>query len=122
MQSTSADPDVQDVIERELRLLDPAVRQSPTAAADLLDPDFYEFGASGRVWDRRSVLDMMPTDDAEPTVATDITATRLAENIVLVTYRSRRGVRTALRSSVWRRLDGGTWRVFFHQGTPQPPD
>jgi hypothetical protein len=47
-----ADPDVQDVIEKELRLLDPAVRQSRDTAAELLDPDFREFGVSVRVWDR----------------------------------------------------------------------
>ena len=117
-----ADPDVQDVIARELRLLDPAVRRSPELAAELLDPEFREFGASGRVWDRRSVLEMLAKDDTTPTAATDFTATTLAEDVVLVTYRSRRGARTAIRSSVWRRRDGGPWRIVFHQGTPQPDD
>ncbi len=120
MHPARADPDVQDVIDRELLLLDPAVRHSPSTAADLLDPDFREFGASGRIWDRVSVLDRMAADDMAATAAVDITATRLAENVILLTYRSRRAGRTAIRSSLWRRCDGGPWRALFHQGTLQP--
>ena len=42
---------VQAAIEAELRLLDPAVRASPSLVLQLLDPDFTEIGASGRRWD-----------------------------------------------------------------------
>jgi hypothetical protein len=75
---------------------------------------------SGRVWDRGAVLDMLVMDDAAPTEARDFTATTLAADVVLLTYRSRQGARTAIRSSVWRRRDGGPWRIVFHQGTLQP--
>lgn len=104
---------------RELQLLDVAVRRSPAAAGELLDPAFREFGASGRVWDRASVLAGMAGDDGTPTAVDDVVATRLAEDVVLLTYRSRRASRIALRSSVWIRRAGGSWRMVFHQGTPR---
>ncbi|GAA1279053.1 nuclear transport factor 2 family protein [Pseudonocardia aurantiaca] len=117
---TSDDPDVQDVVERELRLQDPAVRHTRSAAAELLDREFHEFGASGRVWGRDSILDMMADHEAPPPTPDNIAATRLGEDVILLTYRTRRPERTALRSSLWRRRDGGPWRIYFHQGTVQP--
>jgi hypothetical protein len=49
------DPDEQQVIERELALLDPELRRDPDRIRALLHADFVEFGASGRVWDRASI-------------------------------------------------------------------
>lgn len=114
------DPDVQQVVTDELRLLDPSVRRSPTAAGALLDPEFREFGASGRVWDRGSVLTMLSSDDAPPPLVDRICGTRLAPDVVLLTYRSRTADRTTLRSSLWRRRDDSPWRIYFHQGTVVP--
>ena len=37
---------------------------------------------------------------------------------VLLTYRSYSRTGSALRSSLWV-LDGGQWRLRFHQGTPE---
>lgn len=117
----TGDRDLQDVVERERRLLDPAVRRSPEVAGELIDPEFREFGASGRVWDRASVLAMMASpDDAPPPVTDNWHATRLADDVVLLTYRTRRTGRATLRSSLWRRGDEAGWRVVFHQATVQP--
>ncbi len=114
------DPDLQDVIDRELRLHDPAVRSAPQVAGELLDPEFREFGASGRVWDRASILDVMAGHDEPPPLTDDLVAARLADDVILLTYRTRRPGRVVLRSSLWRRRDGGPWRVCFHQGTVAP--
>ncbi|WP_308257776.1 nuclear transport factor 2 family protein [Pseudonocardia lacus] len=119
MHTSGADPVLDDVVARERRLLDPAVRRSPDAAGHLLDPDFREFGAFGRVWDRDSVLTAMAGEDAPPPAVDDIAATRVCVDTVLVTYRARRADRTTLRSSLWRRRDGGDWQLYFHQGTVQ---
>jgi hypothetical protein len=116
---TSPDPELARVIAAELRLLDPAVRRSRDVAGELLDPDFREFGAFGRVWDRAAVLDSMAAEDAPPPRADDVTASRVNADAILVTYRARRGARTTLRSSLWRRRDGEPWRLYFHQGTVQ---
>jgi ribonuclease HI len=113
------DPDLTHVVASELRLLDPAVRRSPTDAGPLLDPDFREFGAFGRVWNRTSILDAMAVEDAPPPAAEQMIATWVTDDAILVTYRSRRPERTTLRSSLWRRRPGGPWQLYFHQGTVQ---
>lgn len=46
---------VEAAIEGELRLLDPEIRRSPELVGTLLHPEFHEFGASGRIWDRASI-------------------------------------------------------------------
>jgi hypothetical protein len=74
----SDDPDIAHIVASEPRLHNPAVRHSRDESAGL-DPEFHEFGASGRVWDRESILDMMSTHDAPLPVTEDIAATRLAQ-------------------------------------------
>lgn len=112
------DPDIDLVVAGELSLLDPEVRASRSAASALLDDSFHEFGSSGTVWDRESVLDsMLAVVDAPPEVM-DMTASRLAPDVILLTYRTRRPGRGTLRSSIWRRTQG-RWAIYFHQGTVQ---
>jgi hypothetical protein len=102
----------------ELRLLDPAVRASPELVAELLHPEFVEFGASGRRWDAASVLAVMGGGAAEPPIeVTGLAGTRLAADVVHLTYLSNAGGRRARRSSVWRRDARGRWLLWFHQGT-----
>jgi ribonuclease HI len=45
-------------------------------------------------------------------------ARRIGPDAILLTYRSTRAGRDALRSSTWIRDDAGTWLLLFHQGTP----
>jgi hypothetical protein len=109
------DADLEQVVARELRLLDPDVRADVDAVTELLHPDFAEYGASGRVWDRDSIVAALAEDPGVSGTAEDLRAARLADDVVLVTYRVD-GERRSLRSSVWVRDDDG-WRVRFHQGT-----
>lgn len=106
---------MQAVVERELLLLQPAVRSDRRRVLSLLHPDFHEFGTSGRVWDRMSITGVTDTS-TDVITATDVAARRLGPDAVLVTYRSHVGGRHALRSSVWVRTEG-EWLVLFHQGT-----
>ncbi len=108
------------VIGLELQLLQPQVRASAGELEKLLHPDFYEFGASGRKWDRSDTIlaltgERPPAEDA-PASAAEITGIRLADDVVHVTYLSRRDERSAHRSSIWLRTGAG-WRLYFHQGT-----
>ncbi|MCX0247352.1 nuclear transport factor 2 family protein [Streptomyces drozdowiczii] len=106
----------------ELRLLDPAVRASPEAVTDLLDPEFAEFGASGRRYDRASVLAVtsaVEDDDPGPDVS-ELSGTLLAPDLVHLTYVTERNGMLFRRSSLWRRT-GERWRMYFHQGTPAGP-
>ncbi|SRR6266568_1423293 len=112
------DPDLREVIEREMWLLDPRVRASAEAVTALLHEDFREFGASGRAWDRASVVAELAADPGGDVGVSNVEASRLAPDIVLVTYVVTRPGRRSLRSSVWRR-DASGWRLLFHQGTTQ---
>ena len=89
------------------------VRNSTDAVSALLADDFVEFGRSGRVWDKRAIIESMQREtlDQEVTVK-DFAARELAPDVVLVTYKTV----SALRSSIWKRL-GGKWQMIFHQGT-----
>jgi len=48
--SSNADESVATAMALERRLLQPVVRSSPAALDALLDPEFHEIGASGRLW------------------------------------------------------------------------
>jgi hypothetical protein len=117
------DSDLQLAIDGELRLLQAQTRQTPAEVAALLDPEFFEFGASGRRWSRPAIIEMLASESSEAgevAIALDVAATRIGPGIVLVTYISESDERRCYRSSIWRRTATG-WRVLFHQGTPIPP-
>ncbi len=110
-------------VEGELRLLDPGVRASPDAVTALLDPEFIEFGASGRRYDRTSILAVTSAVDEGapgPSVVTEMSGVLLAPALVHLTYVSEGNGRRVRRSSIWRRSESG-WRMYFHQGTPTGP-
>jgi len=109
------DEDLDQVVRLELLLLDPSVRNDPQQLRAFLHPEFREYGASGRTWDRQSIAQAMGGTD-ERIGATDVAARRLVPDAVLVTYRSDAAGRRALRSSIWVR-DAGRWLLLFHQGT-----
>lgn len=114
-----------ELLRAEMLLLDPAVRRDRARVAALLADDFFEFGASGRVWRRDEILDLIPTEPYAPPVLEDFACHRIADDVVLVTYRTLRvntesGKReTALRSSVWTKR-AHKWVIRFHQGTRVP--
>ncbi len=106
----------------ELELLTPEVRRNRRSVSTLLAPDFKEIGASGKVWSRKQVLDLLATEDFAPLVMENFACRLIERNVVQVTYRT---VRTdprggeqivVLRSSIWTKIDG-KWRLRFHQGT-----
>ena len=110
--------DLADVVSRERALLDPSLRAEGARVQELLHPDFTEHGASGRAWDRASMIAAMTADPAVAGPAEDFVATPLADDVVLLTYRVT-GPRGSLRASVWVRTGAG-WQVRFHQGTRIP--
>lgn len=116
MSAGAVDGDEQEVIERELALLDPAVRRDPQRVRALLHPDFTEYGASGRIWDRDSIA-AVTSGTGRPIAAGGMSTTRLGPDAVLLTYRSNASGRHALRSSVWVRDPAAGWLLRFHQGT-----
>ncbi|MEU6268111.1 DUF4440 domain-containing protein [Saccharopolyspora shandongensis] len=115
---TGVDADFDAVIAAELRLLEPEIRNDDDVVLALLHPDFREFGSSGRVWDRESVL-QVTGGSVERVAATDFRPTWLGPDAILLTYISLFQGGTALRTSIWARHDGA-WRMLHHQGTRVP--
>jgi hypothetical protein len=105
-----------EVVELELRLLEPEVRADRAEVERLLHPEFREFGSAGRVWDRASMVATLAEDPGPRAQATEVKARLLAPDVVLVTYVAESAGRRSLRSSLWVRGEDG-WRVLFHQGT-----
>ena len=111
------------ILELETRLLRPELRRQPDQVAAILDDGFREFGASGRIWDKPSVIAALQEDASFECEVSDFELRPLADDVVLATYRIRsigtpnRPAANSLRSSLWRRT-AGTWRLVFHQGTP----
>ncbi|MFB7763288.1 nuclear transport factor 2 family protein [Streptomyces xiamenensis] len=110
---------VQAAIAAEMRLLDPDVRASPVLVSELLDPEFTEFGASGRRWDATSILTVTSTGSVgpeSPVEVSEMSGVVLAPGIVHLTYFADSSGRRAWRSSLWRLTETG-WRMYFHQAT-----
>jgi hypothetical protein len=118
---TEAQGDVQEAIDRERLLFRPEVRGSVEHVEDLLDPEFTEIGASGRLWDRDAMVAALSRSfgDEAPAriVDSEMTGRLIQPGVVLLTYVSHSNGRRARRSSIWRRHEDGM-RVVHHQGTP----
>ena len=113
--------EINELQELELRLLQPGVRADRQQVA-LLAEEFFEIGASGKVYDRQGAAEALALADGGSVSLSDFLARALEPDLVLVTYRSFwRGPgdaqAQALRSSLWRRTETG-WMLLFHQGTP----
>lgn len=102
--------------ELETALHKKNLRNSPEAVAKLLADEFMEFGSSGRVFDKTTIIEMLKNEitDLQVTVA-NFDARELTQGVVLVTYHTS----NSLRSSIWQLMDG-RWQMVFHQGTRIP--
>lgn len=119
-------------VDRELATLEPIFHRLPPradrrAVEALLEPDFFEVGASGVVYTRHFVLDVVEQryrDGQDPNDAawtiTDFRSLALAADVYLVTYRLRFQERLSRRCTLWRRR-GSTWKAVYHQGTACDP-
>ncbi|MFH9725245.1 DUF4440 domain-containing protein [Streptomyces sp. NPDC017254] len=123
------DPEIAEAVAGELLLMDPAVRVSRARAAELLDPEFVEVGASGRRWTYEEMLAALPEmagsgEDGPRYTPTAFAGTLLAPGLVHLTYETLRDGHRTRRSSLWRRDPaapaGSGLRMYYHQGTPVP--
>jgi len=108
--------EIVEALERELAL--PDTRSDIGRTGVLLHPEFMEIGSSGRVWTREAMMMALEEDPGHHTELEILGADRIGTGAVLLTYRSYSRSGTVLRSSLWV-MDGGRWRLRFHQGTPE---
>jgi hypothetical protein len=82
--------------------------------------DFWEVGASGRIYDRLDVVEALvrrgkvPGD--EHWVLSDARCRQLGPETYALTYRLDQAGRLTRRLTLWRR-DAGGWKILYHQGT-----
>jgi hypothetical protein len=98
------------------------VRRDRARVAALLADDFQESGASGRVWTREQVLDLLGKEGFQRPVMENFECRQISAGVALIGYLCVRtdpktGERSAtLRSSLWTE-ESGEWKMRFHQGT-----
>jgi hypothetical protein len=119
MRVTSASSDLADVLAAEWRMLNPSVRRDAAALEELLDTEFTELGASGRIWTRGDLIaHLTSSPELTGTAVSEMRARHVTTDVILVEYETSDPSRTVRRSSWWRRTEHGRWRCVFHQGTP----
>jgi hypothetical protein len=99
-------------------------RFDQTFQEQLFAADFFEFGRSGRVYNRDQIirLDSQPIHAVLP--LPNLAIRLLDKNTAQVTYNSQVEydgiIEYGRRSSIWSRTESG-WVMRFHQGTPYQP-
>jgi hypothetical protein len=99
------------------------MRRSPEKLDRALHDRFVEFGSSGRVYDKDSMIAELLEETPVDITISDFKTLALGPEIVLVTYRANvveagdESAKSSLRSSIWK-LNDGNWQMIFHQGTP----
>jgi hypothetical protein len=108
----------------ERRLLNPRIRSSGTELDELVADDFVEFGRSGRVWTKSTIIESLLQAPSVEIEIDSVQCRHICDSVVLLTYRSRRvgedHSADTLRSSIWQRRDD-VWQIIFHQGTQAEP-
>jgi len=107
----------------ELELLSPQVRASDVRLDALLAQEMVEFGSSGRIYHKHSIISLLTQAASSDTFEIDnFRLVTSGEHGALATYtceaRSDTGdvPRRSNRSSLWIRREG-RWQMIFHQGT-----
>lgn len=86
----------------------------------MMAPEFWEIGASGKVYERAFVLDLLEerheTPESEELQPSNFRIRELAPNLFLLHYDLLQGERKTRRTTIWQR-HGNEWKIVFHQGT-----
>ena len=97
---------------------------SREALLAMTEPDFWEIGASGRIYDRATVIDLLEEryKELEPHdwPCRDFALRELGAGLFQLNYVLEEPDRLTRRTTLWRRHPEG-WRIVFHQGTVMAP-
>ncbi|WP_432331893.1 DUF4440 domain-containing protein [Agrobacterium rosae] len=118
-----SETDLDEIRQLEESLWIAETRFDVVLMSKLFAKDFFEFGRSGRTYDRVEMLiEARPGQTIRATIPLlNFHARQLSPEIVQATYVSEVAygddVERANRSSIWSR-NGDGWKLRFHQGTP----
>ena len=111
----------QELAQREPIFHRPEYGTSRRDFDQMMDDNFWEIGASGKIYSRSAVLDVLEKCHASPVTeqfkVTDFGCRCISENTFLVTYQLEQdGGRLSRRSTLWQ-FSGNRWKILYHQGT-----
>lgn len=109
------------LVDLERGLHRKSIRRSKEKLNDLLDDDFEEIGASGKVYNKDQIIEELLNETPFAINASDFELRMFSEDIAQLRYKSKNSAsdnitRTTLRSSIWKN-EGSKWKMVFHQGT-----
>lgn len=85
-------------------------------------PDFWEVGASGKVYTKKDVIEILLERYNDPNYretfeAKDFLLTKISKNNYLITYTLiQEKTRYTKRATIWRKVKNN-WQILYHQGT-----
>ncbi len=109
----------------ELKLLEPLFHAAAADPAsqqfeELLAAEFWEIGASGRLYSREFVLSVLKSRKRDPSEkeweTSGFHVFEVASANYLLTYTLRQPGRVTRRATLWRSVEGA-WKAVYHQGT-----
>jgi hypothetical protein len=87
---------------------------------NMTEETFWEVGASGRIYTREYVLNVLEERFANPREdkweTKDFKCQEIANDNYLLTYTLLQGERITRRATIWRRYIDD-WKIVYHQGT-----
>ena len=112
---------IDSIIALEKKLLDSSVRKDPVELNLMLADDFVEFGTSGKIYDKKIIIERLSEETSIVMEAFNFKGVVLSQDVVQLTFKTKRknedGTFSAsLRCSIWK-LKGSHWQMLFHQGT-----
>lgn len=101
----------------EIDLSKNSLRKDHVWLSELIEDNFEEIGASGRVFSKKDILQELATEKVIEFKLSNFRFTELSEGCILVKYVSNNNNNYAHRCSIWIK-SADKWRIIFHQGTP----
>jgi len=106
----------------EEKLLHASIRNPMQDIPELLADEFIEYGSSGRIFDKKQVIEGLQSREPVVIFLSDFEVRSLGSEVILATYHAEKhepdGRKIySLRSSIWKQAEG-RWQIIFHQGTP----
>ena len=115
--SVKAD-ELEKIYALESALLEPQVRKNITKLDRLIAGNFYEIGASGKMYDKKNILSRLPLEQNDDLLGKviDFEIYQISENLIRANYTLEEKTRCTLRTSIWKRQHNN-YQMIFHQGT-----
>jgi hypothetical protein len=90
------------------------------ALLDMTVDDFWEIGASGNIYPRNFVIEILleryQTLEERDFSCSEFHIRQLADDLYQLSYLLQQPGRHTRRTTLWRNA-GGKWKIVFHQGT-----